>query len=110
MDNDFIAAMQQEPQKPTEASANKELESSNDFSAEKTANAIAGILLAVGIIAVVILVFLSLMAFSDDETGIGFTLLGSAVGSLLVSLLSWSSIKLLSNISYRLTRIDNKMK
>ena len=86
------------------------LESSNDFSAEHTANGLAEIILVIGFFVGIIGLIAGLLLISKMEVS---TLLGILiiVGSLLFFLICFISrafIKLLVNISYRLTRLDNK--
>lgn len=88
---------------------NSLLESSNDFAAEKLgavlaniAKVIAYIIIVAGIIAAIALV--------SDTNGLSLLLI---IGGLILSFpffAVWAWLRLLVNISYRLTRIDNKTK
>lgn len=107
--NDFMAAMQQN------ASAQKEevkkeiaesLESSNNFAAEKIANGVATFTLWFGVLMCIISIF---VAFSVGG-GMGWSIFASGVLIFIVNLIAWSVIRMITNISYRLTRIDNKLK
>lgn len=86
------------------------LESSNDFGAEHTANGLAVINLVVGIIVGIIGLFagFSLMSQGNFEAIGGILCIIFGLLFLLLGILSWAFIKLLVNISYRLTRLDNK--
>ena len=86
------------------------LESSNDFGAEHTANALAGITLAIGIIIGIIgfIAGISLMAANSELLIFGILAIIGGLVLFLVFLISWAFIKLLVNMSYRLTRLDNK--
>jgi hypothetical protein len=88
------------------------LESSNDFGAEHTANALAGITLVIGIIIGLIglIAGFSLLTLQGGGESMLFGILCIVFGLVffLVFLISWAFIKLLVNISYRLTRLDNK--
>ena len=87
------------------------LESSNDFGAEHTVNGLAVLSLAIGIIAGIGALIGGIYFFSHG----GFE--GELLGPLclifgllfiILGILAWAFLKLLVNISYRLTRLDNK--
>lgn len=89
-----------------------DLEKSNDFNAEHVVNAVAKIGLIVGIIIGVVGVIGGIVLCSDgSEIGIIYGIISIVVGILmfLIGLLSWATLRLFVNMSYRLTRIDNKM-
>lgn len=86
------------------------LESSDDFSAEHTVNAIAKINLVFSIIIFVGCIFGAIIAYEDLEDMIAVILLIVGVVFLIVGIISWAVLRLIVNISYRLTRIDNKQK
>ena len=86
------------------------LESSDDFSAEHTVNAIAKINLVFSIIIFVGCIFGAIIAYEDLEDMIAVILLIVGVVFLIVGIISWAVLRLIANISYRLTRIDNKQK
>ena len=87
------------------------LESSNDFGAEHVVNGLAIVNLGLGVIiglggiitGIVILVDGS---FGTEIFGIILLIVGPLI--FLVCLIFWAVLKLLVNISYRLTRLDNK--
>lgn len=86
------------------------LEASNDFGAEHTANGLAVINLVVGIIVGIIGLFAGFSLMSQGMIAQLGGILCIIFGILffLLGLISWAFIKLLVNISYRLTRLDNK--
>lgn len=101
----------QEHQKPSmNRNISPSLESSNDFGAEHTANGLAVINLVVGIIVGIIGLFAGflLMSLGNFEAIGGILCIIFGLLFLLLGILSWAFIKLLVNISYRLTRLDNK--
>jgi rubredoxin len=85
------------------------LESSNDFSAEKVVNSIAKISLIVGILGGIFGLITGFI-FIEDSAALGIILIVVGLIFFLFSLVFWALLKLLVNISYRLTRIDNRQK
>lgn len=87
------------------------LESSNNYSAEHTANGLAEITFIVGIIVGLIglIVGFVLMGRDDGASILGIPCIMFGLLFFLLCLISWAFIKLQVNISYRLTRIDNKL-
>lgn len=82
-----------------------------DRSVEKTLSVLATVVLVIGIIAAAIcLVFAASYTFgrwrSDDAA---YWFLGTAVGTIFVSLLWWSIMRVLANISNTLKDIKEKM-
>jgi len=87
------------------------LESSNDFGAEHTVNGLAVLSLAIGIIAGIgaligCIYFFSSGGFEGELLGPLCLIFGLLF--IILGILSWAFLKLLVNISYRLTRLDNK--
>lgn len=107
--NDFMAAMQQDASSQKEE-VKKEtvesLESSNDFAAEKVSNGVAKFTLWFGIIVCVISI---IVAFAIGGSA-GWGVFATGVLIFIFNLITWSLIRMITNISYRLTRIDNKLK
>ena len=87
------------------------LESSNDFSAEMVVNSFAQINLIVGILVGIAGVIAGIV-FLGEYRGeiIGTILIVVGLIFFLFSLVFWAILKLLVNISYRLTKLDNKQK
>ena len=87
------------------------LESSNNYSAEHTANGLAEITFIVGVVVGLIGVIGGIAACVGTDNGELFGVPCIMFGLLFffLCLISWAFIKLLVNISYRLTRIDNKL-
>ena len=96
--------------KSVEPNISPSLESSDDFSAEHTVNAIAKINLVFSIIIFVGCIFGAIIAYEDLEDMIAVILLIVGVVFLIVGIISWAVLMLIVNISYRLTRIDYKQK
>lgn len=93
------------------------LESANNFAAEHTVNGLAGLNLTIGIIVGIVGVIAAIVFWGKATGDVGFTQIYMLVGVLcfifsmlffLLSLSAWAFLKLLVNISYRLTRLDNK--
>lgn len=86
------------------------LESSNNFGAEHTANGLAAINLVIGILIGVIglIAGFNLIPQGGPEALGGILCIVFGLLFFLLALISWAFIKLLVNISYRLTRLDNK--
>lgn len=94
-------------------SAVKSLESSNDFSAEIFVNTLANINLFVGVLVGIAGLIAGIVVLSEGRYGaepIGISLIVVGLIFLLFSLVFWALLKLLVNISYRLTKLDNKQK
>ena len=100
-----------------QANVSPDLESSNNFRAEHTANAVAEVIkiicIFIGIVGgIVAIVFFGRAAeaeFGDElDVMVGVLSLISGVIIILVGVITSAFIKLLVNISYRLTRLDNK--
>lgn len=101
--NDFMAAMQQSAPETTYAMAE------NKSGAEKTANAVATITLIFGCLVLLIGIIL-MFVFFDEHNDIAAWI--SLVVGLLIfifNLIIWSFVKMFSNMSYRLSSIDNKL-
>lgn len=86
------------------AQVEKYVESSNKFVAEKVINVITTIILVIGIVAGFVGVFRFLFSNAGWEDFV------SCLICLLSCLLYWALMRLVINISYRLTKIDNKIK
>lgn len=87
------------------------LESSNNFHAEHVVNGLATINLWIGIIIGVAAVIAGIViwaAWGFEGEIVGPIVLGAGVIFFFCSLVFWAVLKLLVNISYRLTRLDNK--
>lgn len=93
------------------------LESTNNFAAEHTVNGLAGLNLTIGIIVGIVGLIAAIVFWGKATGDVGFTQIYMLVGVLcfifsmlffLLSLSAWAFLKLLVNISYRLTRLDNK--
>ncbi len=88
------------------------LESSNDFGAEHTANSLASLNLAIGIIVGIVGITAAIVFWAGDNAAvdglIGVLCFIFGLLFFLICLVAWAFIKLLVNISYRLTRLDNK--
>ena len=87
------------------------LESSNDFGAEHTVNGLAGLNLAIGIIVGIGALICSIYFFIDGDIAgdlLGPLCLIFGLLFIILGILSWAFLKLMVNISYRLTRLDNK--
>ena len=89
------------------------LEKSNNYEAEHVANGLASLTRAIGIIVGIIgliagIVMFSIGGFGDGLIGALCIIFGLIF--FLIGLVSWAFIKLMVNMSYRLTRIDNKLK
>lgn len=88
------------------------LESSNNFHAELIVNSLATVVLSLGIV-------LGFFALLGGIYAIVEAPMGEAIGAMiivmgfllfLICLIAWAVIRLLVNVSYRLTKIDNKQK
>lgn len=113
----FTEQMKEQVEASRERNISPSLESSNDFGAEHTANSLAGINLTIGIIVGIVGIIVALVYWGKAAGDVGFTEIYMIVGILsfifgllffLFGLIAWAFIKLLVNISYRLTRLDNK--
>jgi len=87
------------------------LEASNSYSAEHTANSIAEITFIIGVIVGLIGLIGGIVIMAKGENASIFGIPCILLGLLffIICLISWAFIKLQVNISYRLTRIDNKL-
>lgn len=104
-ENDFMAAMQQ-----GEKSSNLNapvLEESKFLIAERVVNAIAMVYLIFGILVLILSIILAIEAENEFFQNIGL-----AIGIVIFfgNLVTWSLIRILVNVSYRLTSIDQKLK
>ena len=114
--NDSLNELQQEAHPKTEElleNVSTPLEKSNNYAAEHVANGLASLTRAIGIIVGIIGLIAGIVMFS--EGGYGDDLIGAlciifGLIFFLIGLVSWAFIKLMVNMSYRLTRIDNKLK
>lgn len=96
--NEFVAAMQQ-------VSSLQEHESNkNDTSAERVLSAVASIILISGIIATIICL---IAFFNDVDNPVS---LGISVAILAGTLINWSVMKVIVNISINLKEINKKIK
>lgn len=86
------------------AQITKYVDSSNKFVAEKVINVITTIILVIGIVAGFVGVFRFLFFNAGWEDFV------SCLICLLSCLLYWALMRLIINISYRLTKIDNKIR
>lgn len=111
------SAFKEQTETSMERNISPSLESSNDFGAENTANGLAGLNLAIGIIVGIVGIIVAIVFWGKAAGDVGFTELYMIIGVLslifgllffLWGLIAWAFIKLLVNISYRLTRLDNK--
>lgn len=89
------------------------LESSNNFNAEHVVNSVAKGILTGSIFVAALGVIGAIIIFATND--MGSTIAGSMliiIGLLILFLgiINWAVLRLLVNISYRLTRIDNKQK
>ena len=113
--NDFMNELQQEAHPKTEElleNVSTPLEKSNNYAAEHVANGLASLTRAIGIIVGIIGLIAGIVMFIG---GYGDNLIGAlciifGLIFFLIGLVSWAFIKLMVNMSYRLTRIDNKLK
>ena len=97
-DNEFVAAMQQ-------VSSHQEHKSNkNDTSAEHVLSAVASIILICGIIATIICL---IAFFYDVDNPVS---LGISVAVLAGTLINWSVMKVIVNISINLKEINKKIK
>ena len=86
------------------------LESSNDFAAEKLGAVLANIVKIIAYVIIIASVIASIVGCIYTEDGLPLLLIP---GGLILSVpffAMWAWLRLLVNISYRLTRIDNKTK
>lgn len=93
------------------ANLSPSLESGNNFHAEHVINGLATVGLWAGIIIGVAAVIAGIVIWATWEWEgemIGPIVLGAGVIFFFCSLVFWAVLKLLVNISYRLTRLDNK--
>lgn len=87
------------------------LESSNNFAAEHVINGLAEVNKWVGVLVGGAGIVLGFILLADDGFGDGVIATILIIFGLLfflISILFWALLKLLVNISYRLTRLDNK--
>lgn len=105
-----IGEMSEEEEELRE-NVSKALEASNNYGAEHTANALAEITFIAGIIVGIIGVIAGLVMLGKDSNAslLGIPCIMFGLLFFLLCLISWAFIKLQVNISYRLTRIDNKL-
>ena len=89
------------------------LETSNNFNAEHVVNTVAKGILTGSIAVAVIGLIAAIIVFADGGMGAemaGTMLIVIGLLILFLGIINWAVLKLLVNISYRLTRIDNKQK
>lgn len=86
------------------------LDSSNKFVAEKAINVVATIILVIGIGAGVVGLFGTLYYAAVVGSYAAISFFVQCLVCLLSCLLYWALIRLIINISYRLTKIDNKIR
>ena len=87
------------------------LESSNNFNAEHVVNSVAKGVLTGSIFIAIAGVIAAIIVFSDGGLGsemAGIMLIVIGLLILFLGIINWAVLRLLVNISYRLTRIDNK--
>lgn len=104
-ENDFMAAMQQGKKSPDLKAPI--MEGSKFLIAERVVNAIAMVYLIFGILVLILSIIIAIEA--DNEFAQNISL---AIGIVLFfsNLITWSLIRILVNVSYRLTSIDQKLK
>jgi hypothetical protein len=89
------------------------LESSNNFNAEHVVNSVAKGILTGSIFVAVLGVIGAIIIFAINDMGstiAGTMLIIIGLLILFLGIINWAVLRLLVNISYRLTRIDNKQK
>lgn len=107
--NDFMTAMQQEAPK---VEVSKEQET-NEVSAEKVLSVLSVIILVCGVLATLICAFTITTiktGYPSYDTEFNPTGFGITVSILVSSLISWSIMKVLANISITLKKIYKKLK
>ena len=110
--NDSLNELQQEAHPKTEElleNVSTPLEKSNNYAAEHVANGLASLTRAIGIIVGIIGLIAGIVLMSNNAF-IGTLCIIVGLIFFLICLVSWAFIKLMVNVSYRLTRIDNKLK
>ena len=86
------------------------LESSNNYGAEHTVNGLAEIIFWIGAILGVVGFIAGIACLVNDGGGVlAAFLISIGLFCFLLTLIAWAFLRLLVNISYRLTRIDNKL-
>lgn len=101
--NDFMAAMQQSAPETASAMAK------NKSGAEKTANAVATITLLFGSLVLLIGIILMFVFFDDHNDIAAWISLIIGLMVFIFNLITWSFVKMFSNMSYRLSSIDSKL-
>lgn len=104
--NDFMAAMQQET---TKVEVTKEQEST-EVSAEKVLSVLSVIILVCGLLATLICAFAITTIKTRYDTEFNPAGFGITVSILVGSLITWSIMKVLANISITLKEIYKKLK
>lgn len=84
------------------------LESTNGFSAEHTANTIAEVIAIIGVIIGIIGVIGGIVLIANDNGISGFFSIIGGISLFILYAMNWAVIKMMTNVSYRLTRLDNK--
>jgi len=86
------------------------LESSNNYGAEHTVNGLAEIIFWIGAILGVTGFIAGIACLVNDGGGVlAAFLISIGLSCFLLTLIAWAFLRLLVNISYRTTRIDNKL-
>ena len=104
--NDFMAAMQQATPKVEVTKEQKNTE----MTAEKVLSVLSVIILVCGILATLICAFTITTIEVHYDTEFNPTGFGITVSILVGSLISWSTMKVLANISITLKEIYKKLK
>ena len=89
---------------------NSLLESSNDFAAEKLGAVLANIAKVIAIIIAIGSVLVGFIGCISDESALPLLIIPGGLIIALLFITIWAWLRLMVNISYRLTRIDNKTK
>ena len=97
---------------PMDKNISPSLESSNNFGAEHIVNGLASLNLTIGIIVGIVGITAAIVFWTGDNAAvdglIGVLCFIFGLLFFLICLVAWAFIKLLVNISYRVTRLDNK--
>ena len=110
-DKDVFNVVDEMSREELAENVSESLESSNNYGAEHTANGLAEIILWIGVIIGIVGLIAGIVLCPKGGIAILAGLLCMIAGLLffLICLIAWAFIKLQVNVSYRLTRIDNKL-
>lgn len=86
------------------------LESSNDYAAEKLGAVLANIVKVIAYVIIVASVIGGIAGCAFEEDGFPLLIIPGGLFLSVPFFAMWAWLRLLVNISYRLTRIDNKIK